>query len=51
MTQSQEGNEVTAEEWKERFVHVASKLGMVLGLNNQERKWCRDAGYDVPDEE
>lgn len=42
--------EVTAEQWRERFVHVANKLAMVLGVNNEERQWIRDAGYNVPDE-
>lgn len=40
-----------AEEWRERFVHAAKKLAVVLGLNNQERSWLREAGFDVPDEE
>ena len=43
--------DVSKDEWIERFVHIANKLGVVLGLNNEERSWIRDAGFDVPDEE
>lgn len=42
---------ISVEEWRDRYIHVAGKLGMVLGLNNQERQWVRDAGRYCPMEE
>lgn len=35
---------------KERVGHLAQKLAIVLGLNNQERQWVRECGIDCPDE-
>jgi hypothetical protein len=49
--QNQEDAEKDAAVWRSRFIHVAGKLGVVLGLNNQERSWVREAGFDCPDEE
>lgn len=36
---------ITAEEWRGRFIHIAKKCAVVLGLNEQEMEWVRDAGY------
>jgi hypothetical protein len=42
---------VSEEVWKGRFIHVAGKLGIVLGLNNEERGWVREAGFTCPPED
>jgi len=41
---------ITAAECQTRFTHVAKKCALVLGLNNQERQWVRDAGHECEDE-
>jgi hypothetical protein len=42
---------ISKEEWMGRFVSVSKKLDIVLGMNNTERGWVRDAGYECPSEE
>lgn len=37
--------DITAEEWRSRFIHVAKKLAVINGINEQEMQWVRDAGY------
>jgi len=43
--------EITKDQWMDRFIHVSKKLAMVLGMNNTERQWIRDAGYECPPED
>jgi hypothetical protein len=43
--------EEAKQKWIGRFVSIGKKLAMVLGMNNTERSWVREAGFDCPDEE
>jgi hypothetical protein len=36
---------ITAEEWRDRFIHIAQKLAVINGISEQEMQWVRDAGY------
>jgi len=38
--------EITKEQWMDRFIHMAEKLAIINGINEQEMQWVRDCGYE-----
>lgn len=44
--QNPPNEDITKEEWRDRFIRIAAKLAVINGINKQEMQWVRDAGYE-----